>query len=317
MGKIGKQIILPGELLPYERVDVFPKVSGYVRTLDVDIGSPVIKGQRIAVIDAPEVKSKLGEGIGELTASEAKYQNSLDNYNRMLQASKTEGVISASELQRAKSQMREDSGRVEAFRSTLESYSQVGNYLVIKAPFTGVVTQRNVNTGSFVGTDSKPIIVIEDISRLRMRVAMPEALTGLQVKDNKVQFSTKAMPNQFFAAFLVRKAGSIDAATRTEIWEFEVDNRKKILKSGSYCNVALDVERDGNSFVVPSSSVVTTMERQFVIRIKHDSVQWVDIMQGLTLPDKNEVFGSLFEGDTLVVKGNEELKTGKKVFAKF
>jgi RND family efflux transporter MFP subunit len=186
------------------------------------------------------------------------------------------------------------------------------------APFNGIITQRNVNEGAYVGTpNEKPILVMEDNSRLRLRVAVPEALTDVSLKDNKVKFSTKANPNQLSEAMFMRKAGSIDATTRTEIWEFEVRNENNSNKPGAFANVILSMYRAQDSFVVPFSAVVTTLEKKFVIKIVGDTTRWVDISQGLNLSDRTEIFGNLKDGDTIVLKGNEELKGGQKVGIKF
>ena len=308
-GKIEKQTTLPGELLPYEQADIHPKVAGYIKEMKCDIGSVVKKGQTLAVIDAPEIESRLEETAGKMQAAKAKYEASKDTYNRVLEASKADGVIAPNELQRAKNQMLADSADYTASTYSSKSSKQIGNYLVIVAPFNGVITERNVHEGAYVGTSNeKPIVKIEDNSRLRLRVPVPEALTGVQLKDNKIRFSTKANPSQLFEGVLVRKSGSIDAGTRTEIWEFEIKNDKNILKPGAFADVKLNVSRNQPSMIVPFPAIVTTLEKKFVIRINNGSTEWIDVSQGLNLTDKTEIFGKLNEGDTLVLKGNEELK---------
>jgi len=316
--KVKAQVSLPGELLPYERVEVHPKVIGYISALKVDIGSVVKKGQTLFLIDAPEIEARLGEAFGRLQAAKAKYQASLDTYDRIFNASKSDGVISENELQKARNQMLSDSSEYEAAKYSSASFKQVGKYLSLVAPFDGIITQRNFNEGAYVGVaNEKPIVVIENNSKLRLRVAVPEALTGVSLKNNKAKFATKANPNQPTEAVLVRKAGSIDPATRTEIWEFEVQNQSNNIKPGAFANVALEIFREQDSFTVPFSSVITTLEKKFVIKVGKDSTRWVDVSQGLNLSDRTEIFGGLNEGDTIVIKGTEELKAKQRVIAKF
>jgi len=317
-GRVEKQITLPGELLPFERVEIRPKVTGYIKQLKVDIGSIVKKGQALASIDAPEIQSRYSEASGKVQSSNAKYESSRDTYLRTLEASKAKGVISSSELQRARNQMLADSADYRAAQSASSSSRQIGDYLFIAAPFNGIITERNVNEGTFVGAASeKPILVIENNSKLRLRVAVPEALTGVSIRENNVKFTTKANPNQVSEALFVRKAGSIDASTRTEVWEFEVKNEHNSIKPGALANVMLSIYRDQDSFIVPFSAVVTTLEKKFVIKVSGDSTKWVDILQGLNLSDRTEIFGKVNEGDTLVTKGNEELKPNQRVAVKF
>jgi RND family efflux transporter MFP subunit len=316
-GRIEKQTTLPGELLSYEKVEVHPKVSGYIKQIKVDIGSVVKKGQVLAIIEAPEIEANLGAAGSKMQAAKAKYEASTDTYHRLLEASKADGVIAPDELQRAKNQMLADSADFTAASFSSKSSKQIGNYLVISAPFSGIITERNVHEGAYVGTpNEKPIVVIEDNSRLRLRVPMPESLTGVELKNNKINFSTRANPNQIFEGKLVRKSGSIDANTRTEIWEFEIENNKDILKPGAFADVKLDISRNQPSFLVPFSAVLTTLEKKFVIRVKSDTAAWMDVSQGLNQTDKTEIFGKLNEGDTIVAKANEELKPGTKVIVK-
>lgn len=315
--KIEKQISLPGELLPYERVEIHPKLSGYIRQLKVDIGSVVRKGQVLAVMDAPEIGSKMEEVSGKMQAAKARYQASRDTYQRILEASRTDGVIAGNELERARNQMLADSADYKAAVFSTASFRQIGDYLVITAPYNGIITQRNVNQGSYAGNPGeRPILVIEDNSRLRLQVAVPEALTGTHLNDNKIRFATRAAPDQLFEATLVRRLGSIDAATRTELWEFEVRNDHKILKPGAFANAKLEIKGSPHSFVVPFSAVVTTLEKKFVIRISRGLAEWIDVSQGINLADRTEIFGDLKEQDTLVIKGNEELKAGTKLISK-
>lgn len=119
-----------------------------------------------------------------------------------------------------------------------------------------------------------------------------------------------------FKAKLVRKAGSIDEATRSEVWEFEINNKERILKAGSYADAKLHFLRSTQSLVVPVSAVVTTLEKKFVIRVVNNTTQCVDVRTGFNLGDKVEIFGDLNAEDNLVLKPTEELKSGTKIIPK-
>jgi len=157
---------------------------------------------------------------------------------------------------------------------------------------------------------------IEDNTTLRLHIAVPEALTGTKVKDGKVQFSLNAIPGKKFDGNLSRKSGSLDVNSRSEVWEFTVANTDHVLKSGMFADCKLNIQRESKSFFVPFSAVVTTLEKKFVIKAENNQAGWVDVGQGISLPDKVEIFGNLKEGDTLVLKSNEELKPGTKLTIK-
>ena len=314
---IEKTITLPSELLPYERVEIRSKVQGYLKKINVDIGTRVRRGQLLALIDAPEITSRVSEFTEKIQSAKAKYLASKDNYDRIQSASETDGVIAASELAKVKNAFLADSADYKAAIYNAATYKQMGNYLAITSPFNGVVIKRNAHEGTFVGNPSElPLLVIEDNSRLRLQVAVPEVYAGTSLKKQSIKFTTKAMPEKVFEARLVRKSENIDNATRSEIWEFEVPNPEKLLKAGMYADAKLSLQRTRPGITLPSSAIVTTLEKKFAIKIRQGKTEWVDINQGLNLGDRIEVFGSIAAGDTLVLKANEELKPDVPVHVK-
>jgi RND family efflux transporter MFP subunit len=185
------------------------------------------------------------------------------------------------------------------------------------APFSGTISKRNVVVRSFVGnTSDTPLFELEDNAVLRLQVAVPEAYSSVFLVGNAGELVTRSLPDRKFKAVLKRKSGMIDQGSRTEIWEFEVPNPDGELKAGGYADVKMQLLRGKPSFVVPASAMVTTLERRFVIRVEAGAPRWVDVRPGFNLGEKAEVFGELKVGDTLVLKGNEELKAGTKVVVK-
>jgi multidrug efflux pump subunit AcrA (membrane-fusion protein) len=136
------------------------------------------------------------------------------------------------------------------------------------------------------------------------------------LKDNSGELTTRSMPDKKYKAILVRKSGSIDNQTRSELWEFILPNSDGALKAGSYSDIRLRFIRVHPSMVVPSSAVVTSLERKYVIKVSGGLTQWVDVRAGFNMGDKQEIFGDLKPGDTLVLKGTEDLKSGTKVIPK-
>lgn len=308
-----KTVTVPGELLPLERAQVRAKIQGYIRTLKVDIGSRVQKGQVLALIDAPEVGTHLSELNEKTRAALARYHASKDAYERVNLASQSDGVIAPLELAKTRNQLLADSAEYNAAKLAARSYQQVGNYLAIVAPYSGTITQRNIVVGSLVGANTDvPLFELENSAMLRLQVAVPEIYTNAILVNNTGELTTRSLPDKKFSARLVRKTGVVDQASRSETWEFEIPNPAGLLKSGSYAEVRLPFARTGKSLISPVSAIVTTQEKKFVIRISNGLTQWVDVRAGFTIGDKQEIFGEVHPGDTLVLKGTEELKPGTK-----
>jgi RND family efflux transporter MFP subunit len=314
---VQRMLSIPGDLFPNEAIQIRAKVPGYIRKINVDIGSTVKKGEVLALIDAPEVASHIQELNAKVSAANARYQSSKDYYDRISAASKADGVIAPSELERTKNQMIADQAEFDANLYAASSYKKIGNYLAIIAPYNGTITKKNIDPGSFVGNaNESPLFELEDNSKLKLNVPVPEVYSGATLLDNSAEITTRSLPNKKFKGNLYRKSGSIDRQTRSEIWEFLIPNKDGLLKPGSYADVKLHFLRSQQSLVVPVSAVVTTLERKFVIKLFNNTTEWVDVRPGFNIGDKMEIFGELKPGDTLVLKATEELKAGTKAIPK-
>ncbi|WP_372950456.1 efflux RND transporter periplasmic adaptor subunit [Mariniphaga sp.] len=305
---------LPAELLPYEKAEIHAKVDGYVQAVFADIGDEVKKGQVLARLDAPEVAARHAEARAKYNETQARFHASRDKYSRIQNAAKQEGVISETEVIYAKNQMLSDSAALISAEATAEAYKQMQDYLTIRAPFNGIITARFTDVGHFVGkSGEQALFILENPSRLRLRVHVPEShVENIPSADN-LKFTVDAAAGKTFRAKLSRKSGSINRETRTELWEYEYDNSAGDLKPGMYATANLLLTRSEESFVVPFPAVVTSMERKFVIRVNNGVAEWVDVQEGISLASGKEIFGNLKEGDTLLSRGSEELKSGSPV----
>jgi membrane fusion protein, multidrug efflux system len=312
-----KTLELPGELIPYEQTDLYAKISGFVQTMKVDIGDRVHKGQTLAIIEAPEVNTQIAQAESSIRAQEAKWATSKDNYERLFRASKSPspGIVAPVDLVNARNQMLADSAAFAAGREQTKAYREVSGYLFITAPYEGVITARKTDPGALVGAGTM-LLTVQYNRTLRLRVAVPETYTASVSSGANILFNVDAYPEQRFTGVLTRKTETVDPVTRTELWEFEVDNSRHLLKAGLFANVKINIQRKGPSFVIPPSAIATTLERKFVIKIVQGAAAWVDVQQGMTTDTGIEIFGSLKTGDTLMLKSTDERKPGSKAYWK-
>jgi RND family efflux transporter MFP subunit len=314
---IKKTVELPGELLPYEQTDLYAKVAGFVRTMKVDIGDRVHEGQILAILEAPEVNTQFVQAESAVQAAKAKWTATKDNYDRLFSASQSPspGIVAPVDLVNTRNQMMADSAAYEAARQQAKAYKEVSGYLYITSPFDGVITARKTDPGALVGSGTM-LLTVQFNRILRLRVAVPEIYVAAASKGRTILFNVDAYPEQRFSGVLTRKTETVDPATRTELWEFEVDNSKHLLKAGVFAYAKIAIARNGPSFVVPTSAIATTLERKFVIKVIQGKTDWVDVRQGMTTDAGIEVFGNLATGDTLLVKATDERKPGTKAYWK-
>lgn len=330
-GSGGRAVAVPGELRPFQEARLFSKVTGFVRDVLVDRGSHVHKGETLARIQAGEVDAQVAEADSRAQAAQdalgeaqARYDGTRATYGRLKAAAATPGVVSPDELERAASAARADSARLAAARSQASAaqsshraVSETGAYLAITAPFDGTITERNVSPGALVGpatgAGSTPTFSIEDNSRLRLVVALPEAYVGSAVTTGVASFQVKAFPSDTFRARLSRRAGTLDPHTRAELLEFDVANPTGRLEAGMYADVLVPVARSSPTITVPLTAVATSTEGPFVIAVVGDTTHWVRVRKGDTVGDRVEVFGDLRDGERVLLRGTEEMRTGVRV----
>ena len=305
-----QSLSLPGELESYFQTDISPRVSAYVLRLHADIGDHVRQGQVLADLDAPELTAALNEALSKQKAAEAVLQSSRGTYQRLRQTARTAGAIAPLQLAQARTQVITDSLNVAAAHSHYRAAEQMTNYLHLTAPFAGVITERNLSPGAAVGTGSTgalPLFRLRQLSRLRLRVAVPEAYVADMRQSNPVDFSVKSYPGRTFKGRISRISGSVQAATRSEQVEIDIPNPKEELKPGMFASASLPITRPQSSIFVPKSAIVTTAERTYVIQVTSGHASLIDIQQGDENNGQVQVFGKLKAGDIVLRTGTEDI----------
>lgn len=330
--KLQTTISLPAQLTPYEQVDIFPKVTGFVESVTVDRGSRVHRGQVLVKLTAPELMSQRAQAEAavraaqsQLATAQAKLASDNGTYLHMVEAAKTPGVLAENDVLVAGQTVSGDKGTVEAAdqnvsaaKEALRSVSQTESYLTITAPFDGVVTTRNLHPGALIGPASgaggaQPILQIVDDKRLRLAIPIPEAQVGEMKAGQIVSFTVPAYPGQEFKAPVERISHEVDEKSRTMPVELDVKNTEGRLSPGSFTNVSWPLQRGYPTLFVPTTSVTSDQQHTFVIRVRSSKAEWVTVQTGQTVNGDIEVFGDLSAGDEIVKTASDAIHAGDSV----
>lgn len=359
---VNKELRLPGELHAYQNVAIYPKVQGFVESVNVDRGSVVKRGQLLIRMSAPELVSRTSEAEAKVRAAEeqrvemearvasvreqraeavAKLAVDEGTYKRLKAAAATPGVVAENDVDIARGAVEADKARIrlieqnekaaqsvaqsqkeneKATRDAANSVRDIESYLRITAPFDGVVTERNVDRGSLVGPSSgpasTPMLRLQQITRLRLIVPVPESDVAGVTAGSPVNFTVPAFPGENFAGVVQRVSHMLDEKTRTMPVELGVINDSGRLTPGMFPEVIWPTSRPKPSLFVPASAIATTTERSFVIRIRNGVTEWVSVKRGVSMGDLVEIFGELEENDLVAVRGTDELRAGTLVATK-
>jgi membrane fusion protein (multidrug efflux system) len=327
---VARTIELPGEFLPFLTVSLHARMPSYVDRVLADRGSVVKQGDLLVEMSAPEMAARIAEAQlkvqvadAERMQAEAQLAGAQSTYDRTRQAAETPGAVAGNELiqaeklvEAAKALLNSRAQAIRAMEAAVRALQDLQAYLKITAPFDGVVTDRMVHPGALVGPGNDiALLVIQQVSRLRLVVPVPEEDVSGIVNGASAAFQVPAWPERTYSGSVARISHVLDQKTRTMAIELDVMNRDGSLAPGMFPTVKWPVRRARASLFVPRTSVVTTTERTFVIRDQNGQAEWVDVKKGVVEGDLVEVMGKLKDGDKVVRRATDEIRDGVSIAA--
>lgn len=198
-------------------------------------------------------------------------------------------------------------------RSNVERLRELQAFKRIVAPFDGVVTQRNAEVGMLV-TGREVLFVVEDMSRVRVQISVPQAYSmqtrpGVDVSVSIPESSLPAMTGT-----ITRTASSVDSASRTMLAEIELENSSQLLQPGSYAQVSLKTQQDKSSWTIPTNTVLMRVEGPHVAIANHDDqIELRSIKLGRDLGSRVIVAAGISGDERLVVNPGNDLANGTPI----
>lgn len=347
-GNISHVLTLAGQFQPYQVVDVHPKVSGYMKKINVDIGDIVHQGQTLAVLEVPELKAQLQQTVfemqqsndeitraqHEINSAEATHAALHSQYERLKQAAATQpGIVAEQELDDAQAKDLSAEAQVDAAKAAMAAAkghagaAQADNrrvqalhdYTNVTAPLDGVVIWRYADTGALIqgGTNSNsqdlPIVRLSQSGLLRLRVPVPEDDVKFVHDGDLLQVRVDAV-GRSFTGKIVRFTRDVNAETRTMETEVDVENRDLSIAPGMYANTALQLAHVSGVVTIPTESLVLSGHRQTVYVLDGENhVHLRNVEIGLTGTKLAEIKSGLSPGDRVLVGGQDKYNEGEQV----
>lgn len=303
---------LPGQLVPFNEVNIFPKANGFVKEMLVDRGSIVKKGQLLVVLEAPEMESQLQAANSRFMQAQENAVASKEKYERLKEAAKEPGSVSPLDLDNANSKMKADQAMAQSEHSNVDAVRTLQGYLRVYAPFDGMIVQRNVSPGALVApgkATDQPMLILQDIHKMRLEVYIPEDYVDKVDLSQPVAFTFNAMPGQQQTAKISRSANAL-GSMRSEAIEIDVLNKNGNLKPGMYAEVKIPMLSGAKSLLVPSTAIIRSTEHEYIVKDSSGKAALVNIKEGLASKDSTEVFGNLKANDKVLLRASDEIKQG-------
>jgi RND family efflux transporter MFP subunit len=343
-------IVLSGEFRPFQEVDVMAKVAGYVKAINVDIGSRVGQDAVLATLEVPEIQDDVAQAKAAVAAAEANITTAQAtvqraqaganiaalSYRRISEvATRDKGLVPRQEIDVAESRELEAKAELASANSALKAAEQskveaesefsraqaMMQYATIRAPFAGVVTKRYANTGSMIQagissqTQAMPVVRLAQNNVLRLSLPVPVSAVA-QVKEGQIVDVDVTSTGRKLQGKIARYADSVEMATRTMDTEVDVPNPDGALVPGMYAEVHLHLTNHPAALSVPIDAVDglgTSVQQAYVVR--DGVVHLVNVKVGLQTSTRVEILSGLQGGNKVIVGRHTGLSDGQRVEA--
>ena len=313
--KPDEDLVLPGSLQAFEESPIYARTSGYLVRWYKDIGSRVEQGELLAKIDTPEVDQELNQTRAARQQILAQMDLAKISADRWENLRKTDSV-SAQEADQYESGYKQSQANLAAADANVRRLEQLEGFKDVYAPFSGVLTRRNVDPGALInaGAGGRELFDLARVDPLRVYTSVPQAYAPYIKVGAKAAVTLQEFPGQKFFGKVARTAESIDPATRTLLTEVDVPNKDGRLLPGSFGEVHFAVGTDVNKVTIPVNAMLFRAEGPRVAVIgPGDKVELRPINIGRDYGATLEVLGGVSPTDQVVVNPADSLEDGQQV----
>jgi len=305
-GEIARNISLPANIIANQQAALYAKVSGYLKTIKVDKGDAVKEGDVLAEIEAPE-----------LAADQAKYQADLEvtqlDFKRISDAQqKAPDLVVTQSVDAAKA-------KYLAAKAGLERAETLLGFCKIAAPFSGVITARNVDPGAFIpaatsanASQTPAIVTVMDFSIVRVQVSVPEPEVPLVRKELPVKITVDELPGQSFNGTVTRFSQSLDES-KTMLVEIDLPNPKTRLLPGMYANARLAMEKKSDALLLPVDAVLMEKAGNSVFIVEQNKAKKIPVKTGFNDGTNVEIVDGVKAEQSVILIGRQTLAGGQPV----
>ena len=329
MGAPQQEIVLPGNMQPFQDSPIYARTNGYLKKWYVDIGGHVKSGQLLADIETPEVDQQLDQARADLNTAQANYglaQTTATRYQDLLKSD----AVSKQDVDNATGDFAAKKAMLASAQSNVRRLEEMQSFEKIYAPFAGVITARNTDVGHLInsgaGAPATELFHIAATQTLRVFINVPQADSQAAKPGLVADLSLPEFPGKTFKGKLVRTADSIDPATRTLLVEVDVDNANGQLLPGAYTEVHLKVPTGVPSLILPVTALIFRAQGMQVATLQGPSgsckasekeklacAVLTNIALGRDMGTEVEVVSGLTADDSVIVSPPDSLISGETV----
>ena len=312
------ELTLPGNINSYVNAPIYARTNGYLKKWYKDIGSHVTKGELLAEIESPEVDAQLSQARADLATSQANVKLSGLTAARYQALLKSDSVTQQ-EVDNFNGDYAAKQAMVQSSEANVKRLEDLESFKFVYAPFSGVITARNVDIGTLInagngGSSTKEMFDLAQTDPLRVYVAVPQTYAPSMRAGLKACLDLTEFPGRNFCGQVVRTSDSIDPATRTLLTEVDVPNPTGTLLQGEYAQVHFDAKMSGQRLTLPINALLFRPEGTMAAVVGADNrLTLKKLTTGRDLGNSVEVLEGITAQDAVVINPPDALETGEQV----
>lgn len=287
------EVLITGTAQPNQKVEVYAMESGVLSVIGKDIGDQVQKGEVIAVLENPELIQHEIKLSAECEVKKTTFDRLQNIFNE------TPALITIQEVETAEGEYLAAKANLAAMRSRL-------SFLHVKAPFSGVITQRHVDAGALIQSglsqnNTTSIFEIQEVNPIRLTLMVPESDALLIKKGTAVDFVFPELSGEHFKSKISRLSTVLDEKSKTMQVEIDIQNKDRGILPGMYAKVYLQLDSKENRLSLPVSSKVRYKNEDYVLLVENKKIKRVLVKSGLSDISFFEVLNSEINEESIVV----------------
>ena len=306
---------LPAEVKPWQEASIFSRVNGYLKDWLVDIGAHVEAGQLLAEVDVPDLQQQLDQAKSQLTLAQKNLQLAKDNNARFQDLFK-KGVVSQMDSDTQATSQATNQANAEAFAANLRFLQQEVEFQKITAPFSGVITVRNVNVGDLITANNTnfEMFHIQQVNPLRVYFRIPQPEAPNIADGQTFNLRVGAESAKTYQGKVINTSEAVSPDSRTMLVQLQVDNSKNEILPGSYATVRVPQEMLGKILTLPDNTLIFRgKDLQVAVVDAKGVVQVRNVRVGRDFGIQSEILSGVSESDKVIVNPSDALVTGTTV----
>jgi RND family efflux transporter MFP subunit len=314
-GAPSEEVVLPGNIQAFVDAPIYARTSGYLKRWYFDIGAHVKQGQLLAEIESPEVDQQLSQAREQVNTAKANLQLAQITATRYTDLFKTDSVAKQ-DVDNAVQTAAAREADVKSAQANVARLQQMVDFEKVYAPFNGVITARNTDTGQLIqsgSTQNRELFHIAAVDRLRVFVNVPQIYSHETKPGMSADLTLQDMPGRRFAGKLVRTADSLDPATRTLLVEVDVPNNDGQLFPGAFSEVHFKVKTGSTTLIIPSTSLIFRSQGLRVPIVKNGKTELVTVTTGRDFGNTVEITSGLDPDADVVDNPPDAIVQGESV----